>query len=188
MGMEGRDDHDPLILEFPVREVPHEPTSRGRPQLKHQNPQSATSPNREAHCSIRNYTTNSRHLRRRSQLPQQPPENGEASLPNGVAQRHGILNTSQASINSYPKFVFTKKSGGAVDDGVCSICLSEYRESEMLRMLPDCRHCFHVMCVAETQRVVLRVPEFAAPDAAAGGGAAVALLRQAEAAVTRRRG
>ena len=39
-------------------------------------------------------------------------------------------------------------------------------------------------CVAEAQRVVPRVPDFAAAhaafDAAAGGGAALALLRRAE--------
>ncbi|XP_057780389.1 RING-H2 finger protein ATL67 [Salvia miltiorrhiza] len=58
-----------------------------------------------------------------------------------------VAGLDQAVINSYPKFVFTKRSGAAAGDGVCSICLSDYRESEMLRMLPDCRHCFHVMCV-----------------------------------------
>ncbi|KAG6434300.1 hypothetical protein SASPL_105925 [Salvia splendens] len=61
--------------------------------------------------------------------------------------QNAVVGLDQAVINSYPRFVFTRKSGAAADDGVCSICLSEYRESEMLRMLPDCRHCFHVMCV-----------------------------------------
>lgn len=58
-----------------------------------------------------------------------------------------VVGLDQAVINSYPKFVFSKRSGNCANDTVCSICLCEYRESEMLRMLPDCRHCFHVMCV-----------------------------------------
>ncbi|XP_042408255.1 RING-H2 finger protein ATL67-like [Zingiber officinale] len=50
----------------------------------------------------------------------------------------------QAVISSYPKFPFAAAKGG---DPVCSICLCEYREGEMLRMLPDCRHYFHLICV-----------------------------------------
>ncbi|WOL09305.1 RING-H2 finger protein ATL67 [Canna indica] len=50
----------------------------------------------------------------------------------------------QAAISSYPKFPFSAGKGG---DTVCSICLCEYREGEMLRMLPDCRHYFHLICI-----------------------------------------
>ncbi|KAH6767375.1 RING/U-box superfamily protein [Perilla frutescens var. hirtella] len=58
-----------------------------------------------------------------------------------------VVGLEQAVINSYPKVVFTKRNGNWGNDAVCSICLCEYREAEMLRMLPDCKHCFHVMCV-----------------------------------------
>ncbi|KAL3829698.1 hypothetical protein ACJIZ3_018500 [Penstemon smallii] len=58
-----------------------------------------------------------------------------------------VVGLDQAVINSYPKFVFSKRNWNGGNDTVCSICLCEYRESEMLRLLPDCRHCFHVMCV-----------------------------------------
>ncbi|KAL6569565.1 hypothetical protein OROMI_014079 [Orobanche minor] len=61
--------------------------------------------------------------------------------------QNAVVGLDQAVINSYPKFVFTKRNGREANDAVCSICLCEYREPEMLRMLPDCRHCFHVMCV-----------------------------------------
>lgn len=30
---------------------------------------------------------------------------------------------------------------------MCAICLCEYKEAEMMRMLPDCKHCFHLKCV-----------------------------------------
>ncbi|KAL3814800.1 hypothetical protein ACJIZ3_016068 [Penstemon smallii] len=55
-----------------------------------------------------------------------------------------VVGLDQAVINSYPKFIFSKSDG---NDGACTICLCEYREGEMLRMLPDCKHCFHLMCV-----------------------------------------
>ncbi|KAL8062788.1 hypothetical protein ABFX02_02G170000 [Erythranthe guttata] len=63
--------------------------------------------------------------------------------------QNAVVGLDDAAINSYPKFVFGKRNGisGGGGDAVCSICLCEYRESEMLRMLPDCRHYFHVMCV-----------------------------------------
>ncbi|KAG8363293.1 hypothetical protein BUALT_Bualt19G0007200 [Buddleja alternifolia] len=63
------------------------------------------------------------------------------------SQQNVVVGLDQAVINSYPKLVFSKRSGGWGNDAVCSICLCEYREAEMLRMLPDCKHCFHVMCV-----------------------------------------
>lgn len=30
---------------------------------------------------------------------------------------------------------------------ICAICLCEYKDLEMMRMLPDCKHCFHLICV-----------------------------------------
>ncbi|KAK7292737.1 hypothetical protein RJT34_15589 [Clitoria ternatea] len=47
-------------------------------------------------------------------------------------------------INSYPKFPYSKDGGY---DGTCSICLCEYKDSEMLRMMPECRHHFHLCCL-----------------------------------------
>ncbi|KAJ0258241.1 RING-H2 finger protein ATL67 [Hirschfeldia incana] len=60
----------------------------------------------------------------------------------------------QAVINSYPKFHFSKGTSAASSDGfgsggdtTCSICLCEYREAEMLRMMPECKHYFHLCCL-----------------------------------------
>ncbi|KAG2325433.1 hypothetical protein Bca4012_039916 [Brassica carinata] len=66
----------------------------------------------------------------------------------------------QPIINSYPKFPYTIKeialaaSGdgflggdGEGGDTTCSICLCEYMEEEMLRMMPECKHYFHVSCL-----------------------------------------
>ncbi|KAA8516107.1 hypothetical protein F0562_019286 [Nyssa sinensis] len=57
-----------------------------------------------------------------------------------------VVGLDQAVINSYPKFSFSMDRGGG-NDSMCSICLCEYKEAEMLRMLPDCRHYFHLTCI-----------------------------------------
>ncbi|KAI4328848.1 hypothetical protein L6164_021171 [Bauhinia variegata] len=61
-----------------------------------------------------------------------------------------VVGLDQKIINSYPKFQFSKDSvgGGATsNDTTCSICLCEYKEVEMLRMMPECRHIFHLCCL-----------------------------------------
>lgn len=57
-------------------------------------------------------------------------------------EQNSVVGLEEAVINSYPKFPYTKGI-----DSVCSICLCEYKEAEMMRMLPDCKHCFHLTCV-----------------------------------------
>ncbi|MED6135323.1 hypothetical protein PIB30_045443 [Stylosanthes scabra] len=52
------------------------------------------------------------------------------------------------SYENYPKMPYsdevTKKSRVG---GGCTICLGDYKESEMLRVLPGCGHVFHQACV-----------------------------------------
>uniref|UniRef100_A0A1D1Y9J9 RING-H2 finger protein ATL68 n=1 Tax=Anthurium amnicola TaxID=1678845 RepID=A0A1D1Y9J9_9ARAE len=67
-----------------------------------------------------------------------------------AAGRSHVPGLDQAAINSYPKFPFSKSGKAAAGGGgeaVCAVCLCEYREGEMLRMMPDCRHCFHLPCI-----------------------------------------
>ncbi|XP_004496104.1 RING-H2 finger protein ATL70-like [Cicer arietinum] len=40
----------------------------------------------------------------------------------------------------------------------CSICLMDYKESDLLRMLPGCGHFFHVTCVDPWLRMNLTCP------------------------------
>ncbi|KAH0465904.1 hypothetical protein IEQ34_006007 [Dendrobium chrysotoxum] len=37
----------------------------------------------------------------------------------------------------------------AGDDGdqMCAVCLSEFADGENIRLLPECKHCFHVNCI-----------------------------------------
>ncbi|KFK37394.1 hypothetical protein AALP_AA4G251500 [Arabis alpina] len=65
-----------------------------------------------------------------------------------------IIGLDQNVINSYPKFHFSKETSAASSDGfggggdtMCSICLCEYKEAEMLRMMPECKHYFHLCCL-----------------------------------------
>ncbi|XVF22467.1 hypothetical protein REPUB_Repub12eG0175300 [Reevesia pubescens] len=61
-----------------------------------------------------------------------------------------VVGLDQAVINSYPKFQFSKEAAAVGSSNVnttCSICLCEYTDLEMLRMMPECRHYFHVSCI-----------------------------------------
>lgn len=40
-----------------------------------------------------------------------------------------------------------KKGDGLVEGTDCSVCLSEFEEDEMLRLLPKCSHAFHLTCI-----------------------------------------
>lgn len=66
-----------------------------------------------------------------------------------VLSQSTALGLDQVVINSYPKLVYSKRNGGSGNgnDVVCPICLCEYKDGEMLRMMPDCKHYFHVMCL-----------------------------------------
>jgi hypothetical protein len=52
-----------------------------------------------------------------------------------------------AVIASYPRVPFSRAAAGADAEASCSICLSEYRDGEMLRVMPECRHMFHLPCL-----------------------------------------
>ncbi|XP_058743945.1 RING-H2 finger protein ATL67-like [Vicia villosa] len=56
-----------------------------------------------------------------------------------------VLGLDQSVINSYPRLQYGKETMG--QDGTCSICLCEYKDAEMLRMMPECRHYFHLCCL-----------------------------------------
>nr|GEX30195.1 RING-H2 finger protein ATL67-like [Tanacetum cinerariifolium] len=67
---------------------------------------------------------------------------------NEEGESNCVVGLDESVINSYPKFPYSVKgSGVVVVDSCCAICLCEYKENEMMRMLPDCKHSFHLMCV-----------------------------------------
>ncbi|XP_074587862.1 E3 ubiquitin-protein ligase Os04g0590900-like [Curcuma longa] len=40
-----------------------------------------------------------------------------------------------------------RRGDGVVQSADCSVCLSEFREEESLRLLPKCGHAFHLQCI-----------------------------------------
>ncbi|KAF6150141.1 hypothetical protein GIB67_023096 [Kingdonia uniflora] len=61
------------------------------------------------------------------------------------------LGVDEATLRSYPKLLYSDVKGyhGNKDSTslCCSICLADYKGNDMLRLLPDCEHLFHLSCV-----------------------------------------
>ncbi|KAJ7292288.1 hypothetical protein O6H91_Y288000 [Diphasiastrum complanatum] len=54
----------------------------------------------------------------------------------------------QATLETYPKIVFSSQQPlPHAENTSCSICLGDYKDEEILRMLPECRHVFHAHCI-----------------------------------------
>ncbi|KVI09433.1 RING-H2 finger protein ATL70-like [Cynara cardunculus var. scolymus] len=56
----------------------------------------------------------------------------------------------EETLLSYPTVLYKDAKMNKRDSGsstCCSICLADYKGSDMLRQLPDCGHLFHVKCV-----------------------------------------
>jgi len=49
-------------------------------------------------------------------------------------------------INKITVFKY-RKSDVLIDGTDCSVCLSEFQENEVLRLLPKCNHAFHIPCI-----------------------------------------
>lgn len=58
-------------------------------------------------------------------------------------------------LSSHPKLLLYSETiqKGAVIDSSCAICLVEYKETDMLRLLPDCKHLFHLNCIDPWMRL-----------------------------------
>ncbi|GMI71111.1 Arabidopsis Toxicos en Levadura 70 [Hibiscus trionum] len=59
------------------------------------------------------------------------------------------IGLDEDTIKSYPKLLYSEAKLQKKDStaSCCSICLADYKSSDMLRLLPDCNHLFHVKCV-----------------------------------------
>lgn len=56
-----------------------------------------------------------------------------------------------------------KKGDGLVDGSDCAVCLGEFQEGEMLRLLPKCSHAFHIPCIDTWLRSHVNCPLCRAP-------------------------
>uniref|UniRef100_A0A0D6QT23 RING-type domain-containing protein n=1 Tax=Araucaria cunninghamii TaxID=56994 RepID=A0A0D6QT23_ARACU len=67
---------------------------------------------------------------------------------NGARDESAIQGLHQEIIDGYPRMKFSgSNSLPRPQDAVCSVCLADYKEGETLRVIPDCRHVFHINCV-----------------------------------------
>lgn len=56
---------------------------------------------------------------------------------------------NEATIMAYPKLLYSEAKINKTDSTTtcCSICLADYKSTDMLRLLPDCGHLFHLKCI-----------------------------------------
>ncbi|WOK95679.1 E3 ubiquitin-protein ligase [Canna indica] len=73
--------------------------------------------------------------------PAGPGGNGGLLLP-----KHRFSGIDKAAIESLPSFRFASLRGarGGLE---CAVCLSKFDDADVLRLLPKCKHAFHVACV-----------------------------------------
>ncbi|XP_030941639.1 putative RING-H2 finger protein ATL71 [Quercus lobata] len=82
---------------------------------------------------------------------------GLPSLQNGnltTAEQNAItieLGLDEATLDKYPKLIYAQaklhKDKANSTTSCCSICLADYKDTDVLRDLPDCGHLFHLECV-----------------------------------------
>ncbi|GMN67812.1 hypothetical protein TIFTF001_036887 [Ficus carica] len=89
---------------------------------------------------IASYCTS--RLSRLSVLPRNdnnPTVEGGGSVPSTVV-------IDEAVLERFPKLPYSQAKL-RINEGNCSVCLEDYIESDVLRLLPDCGHAFHLKCV-----------------------------------------
>ncbi|XVF79972.1 hypothetical protein PTKIN_Ptkin15bG0033100 [Pterospermum kingtungense] len=50
-------------------------------------------------------------------------------------------------VAAIPTMRFNREAFSSIEDAQCSICLGEYQEKEVLRIMPKCGHNFHLSCI-----------------------------------------
>lgn len=88
----------------------------------------------------------------RSQVPNAPRRrNNNNNTSEFLEPQHSIvdLGLDEDTIMSYPKMLYSDVKLRKHDSTstCCSICLGDYKGSDMLKVLPDCEHLFHLKCI-----------------------------------------
>lgn len=63
----------------------------------------------------------------------------------------------EGTISSIPSLVY-RSNDGLVDGRDCSVCLGEFHDGELARLLPKCRHAFHLPCIDRWLRSHVNCP------------------------------
>ncbi|CAA7400945.1 unnamed protein product [Spirodela intermedia] len=108
-----------------------------------------------------------------------PPHQAPAPAEGGVGLRQDLLvgiggeepyhvwyiktvGLDEMTIEAISVFPY-KKGEGLVDGSDCAVCLGEFQEGEMLRLLPKCSHAFHIPCIDTWLRSHVNCPLCRAP-------------------------
>ncbi|XP_051218567.1 putative RING-H2 finger protein ATL71 [Lolium perenne] len=79
----------------------------------------------------------------------QPPLDFDADFPADLSRQmeHAHCGLEPWVISAIPTMKYNFEAFHSKDDAQCSICLGEYNEKEILRIIPTCRHNFHLICL-----------------------------------------
>lgn len=86
----------------------------------------------------------------RMRLPTNPSHQTSSRRPDSEQNFVAIeLGLDEATLHSFPKLLYAqyklKKSRSTTS--CCSICLMDYKETDVLLSLPECGHLFHLKCI-----------------------------------------
>ncbi|XP_059458612.1 RING-H2 finger protein ATL80-like [Corylus avellana] len=59
----------------------------------------------------------------------------------------GVRGLEPVLVAAIPTMKFSHEAFSSMEDPQCSICLAEYQEKEVLRIMPKCGHNFHLCCI-----------------------------------------
>ncbi|KAK6918433.1 Zinc finger, RING-type [Dillenia turbinata] len=60
---------------------------------------------------------------------------------------HQISGLEPVMVAAIPTLKFDREAFSSMEGAQCSICLGEYQEKEVLRIMPKCNHNFHLSCI-----------------------------------------
>ncbi|KAK8945633.1 RING-H2 finger protein ATL67 [Platanthera guangdongensis] len=64
-----------------------------------------------------------------------------------AATEHAIPSLESVDVAAIPTMKYHREAFRPKGDAQCSICLAEYEDKEMLRIMPACLHNFHLTCI-----------------------------------------
>ncbi|KAL5565503.1 hypothetical protein UlMin_028667 [Ulmus minor] len=60
---------------------------------------------------------------------------------------HRASGLEPVMVAAIPTMKFNHEAFSSIEDTQCSICLGDYQEKEVLRIMPKCNHNFHLSCI-----------------------------------------
>lgn len=66
-----------------------------------------------------------------------------------LRSRRGVRGLDPAVVNTFPTFLYSDVKGHKIGQSAleCAVCLLEFEDDEILRLLPKCSHAFHPDCI-----------------------------------------